>query len=113
MAIKNLSSIYDLVQGEGAPISEMENQTGPNFPILGPSVFDKGFVSGVPTKSPLHSNGIAELGKSVSLLGPAYNYIYGGTATSVDPSSLDLNGGIPELGGVSPYVIEGPDEGFY
>jgi hypothetical protein len=96
MAIINLTSVHDLVQGETAPVSNMANQTGPSFPILGPGVFDKGSVSGVPTKSPLHSNGIAQPGKSVSLLGPAYKYVYGGEAALVNPSSHDLNGQTPK-----------------
>ena len=94
MAIINLTSIHDLVQEDG-PVGNMANQTGPNFPILGPGVFDKAPVSGVPTKSPLHSNGIAQPVKSVSLLGPAYKYAYGGDATVVNPSSFDLNGQTP------------------
>ena len=36
MSLKNLKSIHDLVQGDTAPVGDMENQTGPNFPILGP-----------------------------------------------------------------------------
>ena len=104
MSLKNLTSIHDLVQGDTAPVGDMENQTGPNFPILGPGVFDKGPVSGVPTKSPLHSNGIAQPGKSVSLLGPSYKYAYGDAATSVDRSNHDLNGQTPDE-----YIANLPD----
>ena len=31
MAIKNLTSIHDLVQGDDAPVANMENQKGPGF----------------------------------------------------------------------------------
>ena len=38
MAIKNLTSKFDLVgafgDAAGGPVNDMENQTGPNFPIL-------------------------------------------------------------------------------
>ena len=38
MSIKNLTSVHDLVQGETAPVVDMEAQTGPAFPIIGPDV---------------------------------------------------------------------------
>ena len=48
MAIKNLESLYDLI-GYG-PVNNMEGQTGPAFPIIGPDV-ERGINPGIPAGS--------------------------------------------------------------
>ena len=91
MAIKNLTSIFDLVQGENSPVANMENQTGPNFPIVGPGVTTGPYPFGIPNNSQLHG-GPLENQAGRSLVGPAYQGIYGGTS---QPSTLDMNGVTP------------------
>ena len=85
MAIKNLTSLYDLVQGDEAPVASMENQTGPNFPIVGPDVALGAYPFNVPNGSQLHG-GPLENQAGRSLVGPAYQGIYGGAS---QPSNLD------------------------
>ena len=84
MAIKNLKSIHDLVQGDG-PVSDMENQTGPNFPIIGPDVATGAYPFSIPNGSQLHG-GPLEDQAGRSLVGPAYQHQYGGVSM---PSNLD------------------------
>ena len=91
MAIKNLTSIHDLVQGDDAPVANMENQKGPGFafPITDgtPSALKRLFADqfGVPNKSPLHA-GPLEDRAGLSLVGPEYRHQYGGVSM---PSTLD------------------------
>ena len=97
MAIKNLESLYDLVGG--GPISDMENQTGPNFPIVGPGVERGAYPFSIPANSQLHAGpGVDQAGRS--LLGPNYQFAYGGSSFSAPASSgpddLDLEGITPE-----------------
>ena len=95
MALKDLTSIYDLVQGDG-PTGEMAGQTGPNFPITGPKTERGAYPFSVPNNSNLHAGPSADqAGKS--LLGSAYQYAYGGAAASINPSTLDLNGITPDF----------------
>ena len=94
MALKDLKSIHDLVQGDG-PVGEMANQTGPNFPITGPKTERGAYPFSVPNNSNLHAGPLEDqAGKS--LVGSAYQYAYGGAAASVNPSTLDLNGIAPD-----------------
>lgn len=93
MALKDLKSIHDLVQGDG-PVGEMANQTGPNFPIVGPDVTKGAYPFSTPNNSQLHG-GPLENQAGRSLVGPAYQYAYGGAASSTNPSSLDKNGVTP------------------
>jgi hypothetical protein len=118
MAIKNLESIYDLVGSfgiaGGGPVNDMENQTGPNFPIIGGSLtsLERGaYPFSIPSNSPLHAGpGADQAGRS--LLGPNYQFAYGGSAFSAPASftdqDLDLEGITPPL-----YKNTGPEEGFY
>jgi hypothetical protein len=98
MAIKDLKSIHDLVQGENAPVGDMENQKGPGngFAIVDgtPLTLKRGFMdeAGVPTKSPLHA-GPLEDRAGLSLVGPNYKHQYGGLTK---PSTLDNNGVTPD-----------------
>ena len=117
MAIKNLESLYDLVgafgilgQG-GGPVSDMENQTGPNFPIVGPGLERGGYPFSIPANSQLHAGpGPDQAGRS--LLGPNYQFAYGGSnfiaPAQSSPNDLDLEGVTPPL-----YKNTGPEEGFY
>lgn len=110
MAIKNLESLYDLVGGfgeAGGPVNNMENQTGKNFPIVGPGVTRGGYPFSTPVGSQLHA-GPLENQAGRSLVGPAYTTIYGGAAFTANPSILDMDGVTPPL-----YKNVGPDEGFY
>jgi len=94
MALKDLKSIHDLVQGEG-PVGEMSGQTGPNFPITGPKTERGAYPFSVPNNSNLHAGPLADqAGKS--LVGSAYQYAYGSAAASVNPSTFDLNGIAPD-----------------
>ena len=93
MALKDLKSIHDLVQGDG-PVGEMAGQVGPNFPIIGPDVTRGGYPFSVPNGSQLHG-GPLEDQAGRSLVGPAYQYAYGSAAASVNPSTMDLNGVTP------------------
>ena len=93
MALKDLKSIHDLVQGDG-PVGNMEGQIGPNFPIVGPDVTRGGYPFSVPNNSQLHG-GPLEDQAGRSLVGPAYQYSYGGAAAAVNPSVHDLNGITP------------------
>lgn len=111
MSIKNLTSIHDLIQGENAPVGDMENQRGPGiaFPIVHgtPGALKRGFADtlGAPFNSPLHAaDQLANLA-GLSLVGPDYRHQYGGLTK---PSTLDMNGITPET-----YKDTGPDEGFY
>ena len=101
MAIKNLESLYDLVNdGE---VNNMESQTGPAFPIVGPDV-TRGTNPGIPAGSQLHA-GPLENQAGRSLVGPNFAYNYGANAA---PSVLDKNGVTPPK-----YTNNGPEEGFY
>ncbi len=105
MAIKNLQSIFDLVgnPGEaGGPVNNMETQTGPAFPIVD-EMLNRATNPSVPANSHLHA-GQAEDQAGRSLVGPAYNYQYGGAAATVNPSNQDLNGITP-----SQYLNNLPD----
>jgi len=98
MALKDLKSIHDLVQGENAPVGNMENQKGPGrgFPIADgtPTALKRLFADqfGVPNKSPLHA-GPLEDRVGLSLVGPDYQHQYGGVSK---PSTLDINGVTPK-----------------
>ena len=95
MALKDLKSIHDLIQGDG-PVGEMTGQTGPNFPITGPKTERGAYPFSIPNNSNLHAGPLADqAGKS--LVGSAYQYAYGGAAASVNPSTLDLNGITPDF----------------
>ncbi len=94
MAIKDLKSIHDLVQGDG-PVNNMESQTGPNFPIVGPDVTRGGYPFGTPNNSQLHG-GPLEDQAGRSLVGPAYQYAYGGASAAINPSTQDLDGITPD-----------------
>ena len=85
MAIKNLTSLLDLVQGQNGPVANMENQTGPNFPIVGPDVTTGAYPFNIPNGSQLHG-GPLENQAGRSLVGPAYQHQYGGVSM---PSNLD------------------------
>ena len=101
MSIKNLTSVLDLVQGETAPVVDMETQTGPAFPIIGPDVERGLHPFGVPVGSQLHAGpAVDQAGRS--LVGPAYQGVYGGIS---NPSSLDIDGTNPD-----PYSNGGPDQ---
>ena len=114
MAIKNLSSLYDLIGdfgvAGGGPVNDMESQTGPNFPIV--NGLERGaYPFTIPAGSGLHAGPTADTAGR-SLLGPNYTYAYGGAtgiafAQSGD-ADLDLEGITPPL-----YKNTGPDEGFY
>ena len=92
MVIKNLSSIHDLVQEEGAPVSNMESQTGPAFPIVGPDI-ERGLSPfNIPAGSQLHGGPLVDQAGR-SLVGPAYQGVYGGVS---QPSSLDKDGVTPD-----------------
>jgi hypothetical protein len=101
MAIKNLESLYDLVSN--GEVNNMETQTGPAFPIVGPGV-ERGINPGIPAGSQLHAGPLLNQ-PGRSLVGPNFAYNYGGVAI---PSILDLNGVTPPT-----YTTTGPDEGFY
>ena len=98
MALKDLNSIHDLVQGENAPVGNMENQKGPGLgfsiadgtPIALKRMFADQF--GVPNNSPLHA-GPLEDRAGLSLIGPNYKHQYGGVSK---PSTLDNNGVTPD-----------------
>tara|TARA_X000001382_G_C3040440_1_gene137676 strand:+ start:61 stop:363 length:303 start_codon:yes stop_codon:yes gene_type:complete len=93
MSLKNLTSIHDLVQGENAPVAEMGSQTGPAFPIVGPDI-ERGISPfNIPAGSQLHGGPLVDQAGR-SLVGPAYQGIYGGTS---QPSSLDNDGVTPDL----------------
>lgn len=113
MAIKNLESLYDLVgpfgEAGGGPVSNMEKQQGPGFPIIGPDVTRGYYPFSVPNGSQLHG-GPLEDQAGRSLVGPAYTGVYGGSAFTANPSVRDLDGLVPPWG---PYRNVGPDEGFY
>ncbi len=96
MSIKSLISIHDLVQGETAPVADMESQTGPAFSIVGPGIGRGLDPFNIPAGSQLHG-GPAENQPGRSLVGPAYQYAYGGASTSIDPSgpAFDMNGATP------------------
>ena len=94
MALKDLSSIHDLISGDG-PVGDMEKQTGPNFPIVGPDITKGNYPFSVPNNSQLHG-GPLENQAGRSLVGPAYQYAYGPSAASVNPSSMDINGITPD-----------------
>ena len=88
MSIKNLTSIHDLVQGETAPVGDMESQTGPAFPIVGPDV-ERGLSPfNIPAGSQLHGGPLVDQAGR-SLVGPAYQGVYGGVS---NPASLDMDG---------------------
>jgi|TARA_R110000824_G_scaffold172335_1_gene350148 hypothetical protein len=93
MSLKNLKSIHDLVQGDTAPVGDMESQTGPAFSITGPDV-EKGLSPfNIPAGSSLHGGpAVDQVGRS--LVGPAYQGIYGGVS---EPSGLDKDGVTPDL----------------
>ena len=97
MALKDLKSIHDLVQGENAPVGEMAKQKGPGngFPIVDGTRENliRGFMDevGGPNKSPLHA-GPLENTPGLSLLGPNYQHQYGGVQKF---STLDINGVTP------------------
>jgi len=106
MSIKNLESIHDLVQkGE---VNNMESQTGPAFPIVGPNVERGLYPFGVPNGSQLHGGpAVNQAGRS--LVGPNYQGAYGGISS---PSVLDNNGETPDdysRGGPDSYVDNLPD----
>jgi len=111
MAIKNLESLYDLVGGFGAqgggPVNDMENQTGPGFPITGPGVTRGNYPFNVPNNSQLHA-GPLEDQAGRSLVGPAYTAVYGNSAFTTGPSIYDMDGVTPLK-----YSDNGPTEGFY
>ena len=114
MAIKNLESLYDLVGpfgvAGGGPVGDMENQTGPNFPIV--NNLERGaYPFNVPVNSGLHAGpGPDQAGRS--LVGPNYQFSYGGSnfiAPAQDTlDDFDLEGRTPPL-----YKNTGPTEGFY
>ena len=107
MSLKNLKSIHDLVQGDTAPVGDMENQTGPAFSIVGPDV-ERGLSPfSIPAGSQLHGGPLLDQAGR-SLVGPNYQYAYAGSAASINPSELDINGVTPDL-----YKDKGPEEGFY
>ena len=114
MAIKNLTSKFDLVgafgDAAGGPVNDMENQTGPNFPIL--TGLERGaYPFNVPVNSGLHVGPKPDQAGR-SLLGPNYQYSYGGSnfiAIARDSNDdYDLEGRTPPL-----YKNTGPEEGFY
>ncbi len=92
MSLKNKSSIFDLVQEDDAPVGNMAGQTGPAFPIVGEK-FERGiYPFSIPNNSNLHAGpNVDQAG--ASLVGPAYQGIYGGAS---QPSSLDKNGITPD-----------------
>ena len=91
MSLKNLKSIHDLVQdGE---VNNMESQTGPAFPIVGPDI-ERGLSPfNIPAGSQLHGGPLVDQAGR-SLVGPSYQGIYGGVS---NPSSLDTDGVTPDL----------------
>ena len=92
MSIKNLTSIHDLVQGETAPVGDMESQTGPAFPIVGPDV-ERGLSPfNIPAGSQLHGGPLVDQAGR-SLVGPAYQGVYGGVSNQ---ASLDMDGVTPD-----------------
>lgn len=111
MAIKNLESLYDLVGGfgtaGGGPVNDMENFQGPPFSIVGPDVSRGLYPYNVPNGSQLHA-GPLENQAGRSLVGPNYQYAYGGSSFIAKFSGLDKNGNTPPL-----YKNTGPEEGFY
>ena len=93
MSLKNLKSIHDLVQGETAPVGDMEAQTGPAFSITGPGI-ERGLSPfNVPAGSQLHGGPLVDQAGR-SLVGPAYQGVYGGVS---EPSGLDNDGITPDL----------------
>ncbi len=102
MSLKNLTSIHDLVQGETAPVGDMDSQTGPAFPIV--KDLERGLSPfSIPAGSQLHGGPLSDQAGR-SLVGPAYQYSYGGAATAVLPSSLDADGVTPDE-----YIANLPD----
>ena len=92
MSLKNLTSIHDLVQEETAPVGDMESQTGPAFPIVGPDV-ERGLSPfNIPAGSQLHGGPLVDQAGR-SLVGPAYQGVYGGVS---NPASLDMDGVTPD-----------------
>ena len=111
MSLKNLTSIHDLVQEETAPVGDMESQTGPAFPIVGPDV-ERGLSPfNIPAGSQLHGGPLVDQAGR-SLVGPNYQFSYGGSnfiAPAQDTlDDFDLEGRTPPL-----YKNTGPTEGFY
>ena len=93
MSLKNLKSIHDLVQGDTAPVGDMESQTGPAFSITGPDV-ERGLSPfNIPAGSQLHGGPLVDQAGR-SLVGPAYQGVYGGVS---EPSGLDKDGVTPDL----------------
>ena len=91
MSLKNLTSNHDLVQEETAPVGDMESQTGPAFPIVGPDV-ERGLSPfNIPAGSQLHGGPLVDQAGR-SLVGPAYQGVYGGVS---NPASLDMDGVTP------------------
>ena len=103
MEIKNLESLYDLVGpfgvAGGGPVGDMENQTGPNFPIVGPGVERGAYPFSIPACSQLHAGPLVDQ-PCRSLVGPNYQFAYGGSnfiAPASDSSDdLDLEGVTPD-----------------
>ena len=93
MSLKNLKSIHDLVQGDTAPVGDMENQTGPAFSITGKDVERGLFPFNIPAGSQLHGGPLVDQAGR-SLIGPAYQGVYGGVS---QPASLDMDGITPDL----------------
>ena len=103
MSIKNLESIYDLVQD--GKVDNMRGQTGPAFPIVGPDVERGIYPGGSPLQSQLHA-GPKKDTPGRSLVGPNYQGVYGSTSS---PSILDNDGITPDKYEDNlPEGLEGP-----
>jgi hypothetical protein len=89
----------------------MENQTGNNFPIVGPGLERGGYPFSIPANSQLHAGPLVDQ-PGRSLVGPNYQFSYGGSnfiaPAQTSPDDLDLEGITPPL-----YKNTGPGEGFY
>ena len=133
MGLKNKTSLYDLVPGPNAPVSNMESMQGaPNFDLGNTSTLQpdslerqlkmdtdlngqKGPSFDLGRDSMLHAGGDPVVG--TSLLG-VYNGTHGSPFVSSlfsapqngTPVSQDLDGGLPSNGN---YQSNGPDGGFF
>jgi len=135
MALKDKTSLYDLVPGPDAPVGDFENvQGGPNFDLSSDSTLQQDSLANQYSYTHGNSPGLAggDNGSNLDLngqLGPSFNLganstlqpdsllsVYNNSPLnytapqSGNPLSQDLDGGLPSTG---KYENNGPDGGFF